>query len=71
MASDNTLSRAVSALTRYGVHNRETARTFLGRCTVAETRAIAAARTAEEFDAAVERVLDRQERQDLKRGERK
>lgn len=66
MAADGILARAVSALTRFGGHNRDTARRFLGRCTPDEARVIAAAGTATDFDEAVERVLDRQERQDLR-----
>jgi hypothetical protein len=68
MAPDGTLARAVAALTRHGGHNRESARTFLARCTPDEARAIAAAGTATEYDEAVEHVLDRQERNDLTRG---
>ena len=68
MATDGTLARAVSVLTKFGGHSRDTARRFLARCTPEESRAIASVRTATDFEEAVERVLDRHERQDLTRG---
>lgn len=64
MAADGTLARAVSALTRYGGHSRESARRFLGRATIDEARAIAAANTIDQYEEAVEHVLDRLEDND-------
>lgn len=64
MATDGTLKNAVSVLTHYGGHNRESARRFLGRCTVKEIRSLAAAADMNEFEEAVGHVLDRLERND-------
>jgi hypothetical protein len=64
MATDDTLKNAVSVLTHFGGHNRESARRFLGRCTAKEIRSLAAATDMNEFEEAVGRVLDRQERHD-------
>ena len=64
MAIGDMLHKAVSALTHYGGHNRESARRFLGRCTVRESKAIADVKDMNEFEEAVGRVLDRQERHD-------
>lgn len=68
MAADGTLTRAVSALTRFGKHSRSAARRFLSRCTPDEVEEIALSRDVMEYEEAVEQVLDRQERQDLTRG---
>jgi hypothetical protein len=62
MATDDTLKAAVSALTHFGGHNRESARRFLGRCTGKEAKVIAAATDDNTFESAVGEVLDRLER---------
>lgn len=61
MQADGTLQKAVSALIRFGEHSRETARRFLGRCTLDETRRIAECDDSAEFTVVIERILDRQE----------
>lgn len=61
MAPDGIFARAVAALIQWGEHNEQSATRFLGRCSIEEAKSIAAAKTATEFEDAMDAALDRME----------
>jgi len=66
MESNGLYSRAVAALIRWDCHTDESAVRFLGRCSVEEAKAIAAAENVTEFEDAVKTALDRMERNETR-----